>query len=215
MGKYIRMKPLCLNHISMNKVFLLLTFILTLGESLAQTKSETQTQGLALGAQAPAIALLNQDSLPFNSADALKNGPILVVFYRGQWCPFCNKHLSAINDSLELLQAKGVTVVAISPEQPTYLRTMAQKTGGGFTFLYDAGYSTARAFDVLFDPGSEVKNRYNQRAKANMAAAHNDSRELLPIPATFLINQQGEVIWRHFEHDYKKRSSVAEILDVL
>jgi peroxiredoxin len=189
--------------------------VLTTAIASAQTKSETETQGLTLGAKAPTITLLNQDSLPFNSANALKNGPLLVVFYRGQWCPYCNKHLSAINDSLELLQAKGVTVVAISPEQPTYLRTMVEKTGGGFTFLYDAGYATAKAFDVLFDPGTEVKNRYNQRAKANMAAAHNDSRELLPIPATFLINQQGEVIWRHFEHDYKKRSSVAEILKAL
>ena len=195
-------------------MFLLLCF-LVFGQSMAQTKAENETRGLAIGANAPLIQLVNQDSLPFSSAKALQKGPLLVVFYRGQWCPYCNKHLSALSDSLALLQAKGVTVVAISPEQPAYLRIMAQKTGGGFTFLYDAGYTTARAFDVLFDPGTEVKNRYNQRAKANMAAAHNDSRELLPIPASFLINQQGEVIWRHFEHDYKKRSSVAEILNAL
>lgn len=198
-----------------NIIYIAFVVVLTTATAFAQTKSETETQGLALGAKAPAMTLLNQDSLPFNSTDALKNGPLLVVFYRGQWCPFCNKHLSALSDSIALLQAKGVTVVAISPEQPSYLRTMAQKTGGGFTFLYDSGYATAKAFDVLFDPGTEVKNRYNQRAKANMAAAHNDSRELLPVPATFLINQQGEVIWRHFEHDYKKRSSVADILDAL
>lgn len=199
----------------MKKTITLLLLLLASMPSMAQTKAENETRGLAIGAEAPLIQLLNQDSLPFNSAEVLQKGPLLVVFYRGQWCPYCNKHLSAINDSLELLKAKGVTVVAISPEQPAYLRTMAQKTGGGFTFLYDAGYQTAFAFDVLFDPGSEVKNRYNQRAKANMAAAHNDSRELLPIPASFLINQQGEVVWRHFEHDYKKRSSVADILNAL
>lgn len=199
----------------MKKLTLLLLVLLAFSLSMAQTKAENETRGLAIGAEAPQIQLVNQDSLPFNSADALKTGPLLVVFYRGQWCPYCNKHLSAINDSLELLKAKGVTVVAISPEQPAYLRTMVEKTGGGFTFLYDAGYATAQAFDVLFDPGTEIKKRYNQRAKANMAAAHNDSRELLPIPASFLINQQGEVIWRHFEHDYKKRSSVADILNAL
>lgn len=199
----------------MKKLTLILLVLLAFSQSMAQTKAENETRGLPIGAEAPLIQLVNQDSLPFSSAEALKTGPLLVVFYRGQWCPYCNKHLSAINDSLELLKAKGVTVVAISPEQPAYLRTMVDKTGGGFTFLYDAGYQTALAFDVLFDPGSEVKNRYNQRAKANMAAAHNDSRELLPIPASFLINQQGEVVWRHFEHDYKKRSSVADILNAL
>lgn len=199
----------------MKKLTLLLLVLLAFSQSMAQTKAENETRGLAIGAEAPQIQLVNQDSLPFNSAEALKTGPLLVVFYRGQWCPYCNKHLSAINDSLELLKAKGVTVVAISPEQPAYLRTMVEKTGGGFTFLYDADYATAQTFDVLFDPGTEIKKRYNQRAKANMAAAHNDSRELLPIPASFLINQQGEVIWRHFEHDYKKRSSVADILNAL
>lgn len=199
----------------MKKLTLILLVLLAFSQSMAQTKAENETRGLPIGAEAPLIQLVNQDSLPFSSAEALKTGPLLVVFYRGHWCPYCNKHLSAISDSLELLKAKGVTVVAVSPEQPAYLRTMVDKTGGGFTFLYDAGYQTALAFDVLFDPGSEVKNRYNQRAKANMAAAHNDRRELLPIPASFLINQQGEVIWRHFEHDYKKRSSVADILNAL
>lgn len=192
--------------------------ILLLGlmtRTLAWSQDIATVKGLAIGDQAPHFSLLDADSTYFDLTEALQQGPVLVVFYRGQWCPFCNKHLSALNDSLELLQAKGIQVVAISPENPEYLQKMATKTGGGIRLLYDSAYLTARAFDVLFDPGKATKAMINTAMKANMKAAHGQEAQLLPVPGSFLINTDGQIIWRHFEHNYKTRSTVAAILEAI
>jgi peroxiredoxin len=195
-----------------NRIALTLILLFYVISLSAQNKSEAETKGLAVGMKAPDFELLNQDSLLFDSKKALKNGPLLVLFYRGQWCPYCNKHLSSINDSLSLLLSKGITVIAVSPEKPSYLRAMRDKTGAQNTFLFDENYRLAAAFDVLYDPGETLKERYNKRLNARLAEAHDDERALLPVPASFLIDSNGVIIWRHFEHDYKNRSSVAEIL---
>lgn len=196
-------------------ITLLSLLLLVSFDLIAQSKSEAETKGLAIGTKAPSFALLNQDSMLVKSEVVLNSGPMLIIFYRGQWCPFCNKHLSAISDSLALLKEKGLTVVAISPEKPAYLRTMKGKTNAEFTFLFDENYQLAAAFDVLYDPDAALKARYNQRLNARLTEAHNDSRGLLPVPATFLINTNGEIIWRHFDHDYKSRSTVADIVEKL
>lgn len=172
-------------------------------------------KGLQVGDIAPLFHLENQDEEVVYLEDKLKEGPVVIVFYRGQWCPVCNRHLGRFQDSLSLINNLDASVIAISPEQPEYLYTMKENVDLEFDLLYDQGYFIASEFGLLFDPGDSLRNRYDKLLNANFKEAHQDERGLLPIPATFIIGQEGEILWRQFDPNYKKRSSVMEIIEVL
>jgi len=194
---------------------IILSLILTImtGELISQTeKKVTDAVGLSIGTTAPLFSAIDADSVKFSLNDAIKEGPVVLIFYRGFWCPVCNAHLGSIQDSLKLIEATGANVIAISPEQPEYLDKMAEKTGSEFTLLYDEGYKIAEAYDVDFNPSKMQLFTYNVILGGKLKDTHSDESQRLPIPATYIVNQQGKIIWRQFDHDYKKRSSVKDIL---
>lgn len=148
----------------------------------------------------------------YSLKNALTNGPVLVIFIRGQWCPFCNKHLSHIQDSLPLIYEKGASVVVISPEKSEFIKKSIEKTGAEFTLLYDEEYKISDLFDVTFKPDSISRFMYNTMLGAKLKESHSDDSERLPVPATFIIDKNGVIAWRHFDADYKKRSKVKDII---
>lgn len=195
-----------------------LLLLLLVGFSSLQTHAQNvqwsieKAIGLQVGDTVTDFQAMDQEDSTFNLNAALQNGPIVLVFYRGQWCPFCNRHLSDLQDSLSLITEKGGQVIAISPEKPEYLTKMREKTGASFTLLYDQGYKIAEQFGVLFAPDSATIRKYNTFLNANLQEAHGNDQELLPIPATYIIARDGTIVWRHFDPNYKNRSSVMEIL---
>jgi peroxiredoxin len=178
-------------------------------------KSVKEATGLEVGASVPSFEAIDQNGKTQKLDDFLKEGPVVLVFYRGQWCPICNRHLSALNDSLEAIYEKGAKVIAISPERPENIRQTIEKTNAGFTLLYDEGYRISESFDVAFLPDFATRTAYNTALGANLKDAHSDDSQRLPIPATFIINQDKKVIWRHFDPNYRNRASVNDILMVL
>lgn len=178
-------------------------------------KTVTDANGLAVGENAPMFKALDADSSIFSLDEAIKEGPVVLIFYRGFWCPVCNKHLGSIQDSLKMIEQSGARVIAVSPEKPEYLDKMATKSEAEFTLLYDEDYKIAEAYDVNFNPSSMQLFTYNVILRGNLKNTHSDESQRLPIPATYIIDSNGKIIWRQFDHDYKKRSSVKEILDAL
>ncbi len=178
-------------------------------------RTAEEAKGLPVGIKAPDFSAVDQNGNVFKLSDQFRNGPVVIVFYRGYWCPVCDKHLGKLQDSLKLIEAAGAKVIAISPEKPEYLEKMADKTGAKFQLLYDDGYAIADAYDVTFKPGASTLLIYNTVLNANLKETHSDDSQRLPIPATYIIGQDGKIIWRQFDPDYKKRSTVKEILDVL
>ena len=85
-------------------------------------KSVNDAKGLSLGDHAPDFTAIDKDGKNYSLNDKLKTGPVVLIFYRGFWCPYCNKHLSSVQDSLKLIYDKGASVVAVSPEKPEYLQ---------------------------------------------------------------------------------------------
>ncbi|MDT8394187.1 MAG: peroxiredoxin-like family protein [Bacteroidales bacterium] len=178
-------------------------------------RSAEEAEGLKVGSMAPVFTALDADSSIFSLEEALKDKPVVLIFYRGFWCPVCNKHLSQIQDSLKLIEEKGARVIAVSPEKPEYLGLMAEKTGAAFTLLYDEDYKIADAYDVTFKPSATTLFTYNTLLGAKLKKTHSDDSQRLPIPATYLIDKNGVISWRQFDPDYKKRSNVADILQAL
>ena len=179
-------------------------------------RTAEETKGLPVGIKAPDFSAIDQHGNVFKLSDHLRNGePVVIVFYRGYWCPVCDKHLGKLQDSLMLIEAAGAKVIAISPEKPEYLEKMAEKTGAEFQLLFDDGYRIADAYAVTFKAGATTLLIYNTVLNANLKKTHSDDSQRLPIPATYIIGPEGKIIWRQFNPDYKKRSTVKEILDVL
>lgn len=199
------------------RIFIVLILLLISTNIFAQTKYKTvkEAMGLKIGDRVNNFSALDLHNELFTLEEALRKGPVVVIFYRGHWCPICNRHLGNLQDSLLLIYEKGATVVAISPEKPEFLKQTAKKTNVSFSLLYDAGYKISDAFDVSFQPNKISTIIYNSVLGANLKSAHSDETQRLPIPATFIIGQDRKIIWRHFDPDYKQRSSVKEIIEVL
>jgi peroxiredoxin len=176
------------------------------------SRSAEDAKGIAVGSIAPVFTAIDADSNEFQLSEALKSGPVVLIFYRGFWCPVCNKHLAQIQDSLKLITDRGATVIAISPEKPEYLEKMAEKSGAKFKLLYDEGYKISDAYNVTFTPSSSTLLLYNTALGANLKETHSDDSQRLPIPATYIIGKDGTIIWRQFDPNYKNRSTVDEIL---
>ncbi|MDA3954281.1 MAG: peroxiredoxin-like family protein [Bacteroidales bacterium] len=200
----------------MKRIFLISLTILVMTNGFSQSYKDVNTaKGLPVGSKAPLFNAMDADSSTFVLADELKKGPVVVIFYRGHWCPVCNKHLSQIQDSLSLITEMGATVIAISPEKPEYLEKMEEKSGIKFRLLYDEEYKISDAYDVTFLPDSKQIFVYNTMLNAKLKETHSDDSQRLPIPATYIINKEGKIVWRQFDPNYKNRSSIREILDNL
>ncbi|MEX0980716.1 MAG: peroxiredoxin-like family protein [Bacteroidales bacterium] len=198
----------------MKTIILTLTIILSMMNINAQeTRSADEASGLPVGAKAPDFKAIDADGKQFELAQALKKGPVVMIFYRGHWCPVCNKHLRVIQDSLQLIQDRGATVIAVSPQNPEYLNKMEEKSGAKFRLLYDEGYAIADAYDVTFTPEKMVLIKYNTFLNAKLKESQSDDSQRLPIPATYIIGQDGVIAWRQFDPNYKNRSSVQQILE--
>lgn len=146
---------------------------------------------------------------------ALEKGPVVLIFIRGQWCPFCNKYMKKIQDKLPLIYVKGASVVVITPEKSEFIKQTIEKTGAEFTILYDEGDKIAAMFDVSFKPNAVERFMYNTIMRAKLKESHSDDSEQLPIPATYIINQDFIIKWRHFNPDYKSRAKAEDIINNL
>jgi peroxiredoxin len=171
-------------------------------------------EGLFINSKAPDFKAKDQNGKEVRLKDLLKKGKVVLVFYRGQWCPYCNKYLKKLDDSLQLIQAKGATVVAITPELPENVTKTVEKTGAEYSILYDEGLKIMKAYDVEFEVPENTLTRYrNSGIKIDENNGKNGN--FLPIPATYIINKESTITYRFFQSDYKKRPSIQEILENL
>ncbi|MDR6489431.1 peroxiredoxin [Chryseobacterium vietnamense] len=153
-----------------------------------------------------------KDHLGNTFSSSKENKKLVVVFIRGQWCPYCNKYIETLQNLTPELKSKNARLVIISPEKPEFIEKTISKTKTDYTVLYDEGYKIAEAFDVLYTPDSETLNFYNSKLKEDFADSRSDHSGRLPVSATFILNEGKEITWRHFDPDYKKRASVEDIL---
>ncbi|MDF1576256.1 MAG: peroxiredoxin-like family protein [Bacteroidales bacterium] len=166
-----------------------------------ETRGAEEAKGLKVGMQAPDFRAMDAAGKEFQLSSLLKGNPVVMIFYRGHWCPVCNKHLGMIQDSLQLITDKGATVVAVSPQKPEFLNKMAGKTGATFSLLYDKGYTISDAYDVTFTPEKKERIVYNTVLNAKLKKSQSDNSQRLPIPATYIIGRDGVIVWRQFDPD--------------
>ncbi|MBK8142911.1 MAG: AhpC/TSA family protein [Chitinophagaceae bacterium] len=194
----------------MKNTVLFICFLLSAYTVIAQEKPE----GLFISSKAPDFKAKDQFGNEIRLKDLLKKGKVVLVFYRGQWCPYCNKELSRLQDSLQFIRDKGAEVVAVSPEKPENVALTVEKTKAEYSILYDEGLKIMKAYDVEFEMEENTVTRY-RNAGLDIEKNNGANGRYLPVPAVFIIDKESTVTYRFFEPDYKKRPSVKELLNNL
>jgi peroxiredoxin len=171
--------------------------------------------GLAVGERAPAFVLPNALGHPVELAQRLGLGPVVVAFYRGEWCPYCNLTLRALQSALPRFQAYGASVIAISPQSPDHSLSMAEKNALTFDVLSDVDQSVIRAYKLQFTVPADMKDLYLNAFHNDLSGHTADGSWRLPIPATFVLDRTGIIRARHVSVDYRTRMDPDDIAAAL
>lgn len=169
---------------------------------------------LAAGAQAPDFALPDARGGQVRLSALLEKGPVVLAFYRGAWCPYCNLELRALQAALPEFERRGASLVAVSPQLPDNSLSLAEKLGLKFPVLSDVGNTTARAYGLVFTVPAALRPVY-QGFGIDLPAANGDQSFELPLPATYVIARDGRVAWRFVNADYTRRGEPADVLTAL
>jgi peroxiredoxin len=168
-------------------------------------------KSIAVGAQMPEFSLPDHNGQRISSPDQLGRGRLIVCFFRGRWDPFCCAQMEAMNRALDEIQAAGATLVAISPQTVKQSFFMADQHGLRFPLLSDAGNQVARQFGLVYRVPPEQESIY-RRSFINLPLTNGDASWELPIPATYVVDRNGTVLFTYANEDYGERADPEEIL---
>ena len=177
---------------------------------------QEKPEGLFINSKAPDFKSKDQNGNEIVLKDLRKKGPVVLVFYRGYWCPYCNKELQRLEDSLLLITDKGAQLIAITPEKKEGVAKTIEQTKATYPIITDEEMKIMKAYDVAYPVDDKTVGRYKM---ASIDLAANNGQKpgsvYLPIPAVYIINKDGEISYRFFDADYKKRPSVKDLLENL
>jgi peroxiredoxin len=191
----------------------LVSFLLCL-IALVSAKSQDKPEGLFINSKASDFKAKDQAGAEVSLKELRKKGPVVVVFYRGFWCPYCNKELRRFSDSLNYILDKGATLVAITPEGKEGIDSTSKRTGAAFRIITDQDMKISTSYGVNYRVDERTEGRY-KNAGIDLKKINSQKEIVLPVPAVYVINKDGYVTYRFFEADYKKRPWVKDILEAL
>jgi peroxiredoxin len=151
---------------------------------------------------------------PFDLKALIAAKPVILTFYRGGWCPYCNLELRAYQAILREIHAEGAELVAVSPELPDHTLTTTEKNDVSFTVLSDVGGELASALGIRFTLSDAVKPFYEKAGHA-LPERNGDGIWALPMPATFVVQRGGRIVEAFIEPDYRKRLDPQQALAAL
>ena len=149
-----------------------------------------------------------------NLSEVLKDNRVVLTFYRGGWCPYCNLELKAFQNALPKIEAKGAKLIAISPETPDNSLSTAEKNELSFEVLSDTNNKTAKDLGLVFQLPETLQNLY-KKFGIDLDINQNNTNQELPIAATYIIEQDGTISYDYLQEDYKLRADPSEVLTAL
>lgn len=171
--------------------------------------------GLKVGSAAPDFTLPDAFGNPVALKELLMQGPVILTFYRGAWCPYCNLQLHALKESLPHFQRYGAQLIAVTPQKPDRSRSQIEKDAYPFPVLSDLDNRVMQAYNLYFEVPEEVRALYLQDFKLDIADYNGPGRHGLPVPGTFVIDRHGVIRAASADTDYTKRMEPAAIIEAL
>lgn len=176
---------------------------------------EKGKDAIKIGQKAPGFELPNAEGKSIVLKSLLEKGPVVITFYRGNWCPYCNLQLRALQARLDDIYALGATLVAISPQVPDGSLTEDEISKMDFIVLSDQDAKVALQYGVAWQVPEFLAEHMRVDRKLDLEKVNNGNGNVLPIPATFILGQDGVVTWNYVNVDYRTRSEPEEIIEAL
>jgi peroxiredoxin len=171
-------------------------------------------RALKAGDRAPAFALPDPDGKIISLRDLLAHGPLVLTFYRGVWCPFCNLDLQALEAARPEIEARGATLIAVSQQTAANSRKSQRSNKLGFPIVGDRGGELAAQFGLRWQLSADLQAVHKQLG-ADLTAFNGEASWTLPMPARYVIGQNGMIAYAEINPDYTRRPEPSEVLPVL
>jgi peroxiredoxin len=182
--------------------------------SIEEVKNSGQAPGLVVGEQVPDFTLPDAHGLSVSSKALLARGPLVISFYRGDWCPYCNVELRALELASAEIAALGASIVAISGQRPDNALMLTDKHSLSFPVLSDVDQVVIRAFKLRYDVPAELRAMFEARG-SDMSQRNADGSWTLPISATYVVDRTGRIVAAHAEAEWRIRLDTDDIIEAL
>ena len=176
--------------------------------------TQLEAKALKVGQAFPAFDLKNSDGKKVTLKQLLKTGPVVISFYRGSWCPYCNAQLSDFQKHLTEIKSHGATLIGVTPEKPELEATLKEGKRLEFEILFDENNKLAGKLGLVYGITPELKAIYQQFG-IDLAKTQGNSDWNLPVPATYVIGKNGKIVFAFVDVDYKKRADTAEVIGAI
>jgi peroxiredoxin len=177
-------------------------------------RAETNGRALKRGDAMPSFMLPNAEGRLVMSDELLEHGPLVVNFFRGNWCPFCRRTLEALEGALPAIEAAGGRLVALTPDTGSHLAATKMRQRLSYEILSDVDGAVGLQFGVLFRAPEAYRNLLSD-AGIDLAARHGNAAWFIPIPATYVVDRQGIVRYAFVDIDFTRRAEPVDIVAVL
>ena len=182
-------------------------------KNYSEEKKQIYADGILGGDKTPDFTLSNALNKPVSLYNELKNGPVILTWYRGGWCPYCNITLHNLQERLPEFQQAGATLMALTPELPDKSLSTSEKHNLEFTVLSDLGNKIGKEYGVVFELTSDVASIYEDAF--GLIESNGDESNELPLAATYIIDQNGIIQYAFLDADYRKRAEPNEVIEAL
>ncbi|MFK8302475.1 peroxiredoxin-like family protein [Capnocytophaga stomatis] len=193
---------------SVKKIFLGIFFLLSVA-----SQAQDVSKALKVGDKAINFTLKNAKGEDVTLYSLLEKGNVIITWYRGGWCPYCNVALNQLQEKLPEFKSLNASLVALTPELPDHSLSTQEKNKLEFEVLTDLNNEVARLYGVVFKLDDKTANRYEQALHLSVRNG-TDSSEL-PVPATYVIDKKGNIRYAYVNPDYKERANLEVIIQEL
>jgi peroxiredoxin len=183
--------------------------------AIAEVEVSRAVEGLAVGELAPEFSLPDALGRLISLRERQSDGPMVLVFYRGEWCPYCNTYLRALQAALPEITSRGANLIAVSPQNADHSLSISEKAGLGFDVLSDVDQAVIRTYKLQFTVPSDLEDLHLNVFDTDLRDHNADRSWRLPVPATFVIDRDGVVRAAHVSADYRTRMEPGDILAAL
>lgn len=195
----------------MKKIFIIL---MLLGLAAMPLQAENMP-GLSLGSQAPDFEAVSYKGNSVKLSTLYKNGPVVLIFYRGGWCHFCNLQLQDYQQHWSEFEQMGVPVIALSVDTQDNAAATVKQKDLSFEVLSNPGAEVLEAYNAVYHVPDDLAELYKAKHGIDLEAASGRTDHVIAVPATYVIDSSGKIVFVHTDIDYKNRKTAEEILDVL
>ena len=169
-------------------------------------------KGLEIGSKAPDFKVNTIDGLELDLSNVLDSSNIVLVFFRGSWCPYCTRHIAELMQYKDVFDDRETQLVFVTPHKENYLSDLQEELNKGAYLISDEELHILEDYDVLFEVNKSYQAKFANAFNQELSGVNVQDKAVLPVPATYLIGKDGLIKFKHFEYNYTHRSVVGDIL---